>query len=286
MVVSSKPSKVEGNYPIILPPVKGSKCSRGSAFPHPGAGLDAAQEEHRKTNKVVDPPETKEGDCPGVGIADCSWEQPLGTVPAPSWGTELLCTAVGVVGGLCPCPGHTLAVHGHRCLTPGLRRAAIPDRRCHLNPDQWEICRVSTQPRGPSLPGCALSPSRTSQDAGTAPQELALGEFCTESGAQAQELLARTSSEQSGGRLWHSLGSSHPLSTPAVSQPARPLMLLTLLVDYLGVMSFAPLSWPCARGCGMCNTSCTGPRGGQLLPGTQAHNAAMFPDKIPARAGG
>lgn len=119
LVVSSKPSKVEGNYPIILPPVKGSKCSRGSAFPHPGAGLDAAQEEHRKTNKVVDPPETKEGDCPGVGIADCSWEQPLGTVPAPSWGTELLCTAVGVVGGLCPCPGHTLAVHGHRCLTPG-----------------------------------------------------------------------------------------------------------------------------------------------------------------------
>lgn len=58
-------------------------------------------------------------------------------------------------------------------------------------------------------------------------------------------------------------------------------MLLTLLGDYLGVMSFAPLSWPCAGGCGMCNTSCTGPRGGQLLPATRAHNAPMFPDKIP-----
>lgn len=102
LVVSSKPSKADGNYPVRLPLVKGSKRSRGSAFPHPGAGLDAVQEEHRKTNKVVDPPESKEGDCPGVGIADCSWEQPLGTVPAPSWGTELLCTAVELVGGLSP----------------------------------------------------------------------------------------------------------------------------------------------------------------------------------------
>lgn len=65
---------------------------------------------------------------------------------------------------------------------------------------------------------------------------------------------SQTRSEQNrselGGRLWHSLGSSHPLPTPAVSQPAGPLMLLTLLGDYLGVMSFAPLSWPCAGGSG------------------------------------
>lgn len=36
-------------------------------------------------------------------------------------------------------------------------------------------------------------------------------------------------------------------------------MLLTLLGDYLGVMSFAPLSCPLHGAVGMCDTSCVGP---------------------------
>lgn len=112
-----------------------------------------------------------------------------------------------------------------------------------------------------------------------------LATLYTESRTQTHELLAQTSSDQNRSNLGVDYGipcaAPTPLPTPAVSQPAGPLMLLTLLGDYLGVMSFAPLSWACAGGCGMCNTSCTGPRGGQLLLDTQAHNAPMFLDKIP-----
>lgn len=52
------------------------------------------------------------------GIAGC--ERGAGSL-CPPGGTEVLCPAPGVVWGLSPCPGHTLAVHGHRCLTPGLQ---------------------------------------------------------------------------------------------------------------------------------------------------------------------
>lgn len=51
-----------------------------------------------------------------------------------------------------------------------------------------------------------------------------------------------------------------PPPRPGCWIPAwRPLMLLTLLGDYLGVMSFAPLSCPLHGAAGMCDTSCVGP---------------------------
>lgn len=126
----------------------------------------------------------------------------------------------------CPLPSSPLAGHWHRCLTPGqqsLTGGATVIR----------ITGKSAQcPRSPVALPAWLYPEPT----GTRAQphrSPALGMFCTESAAQTRELLARASSEQSGGRFWHSLGSSHPLCRAAVSQPARPLMLFTLLGDYL-----------------------------------------------------
>lgn len=53
-----------------------------------------------------------------------------------------------------------------------------------------------------------------------------------------------------------------------------------------GCNELCPAQLALCWGCGMCNTSCTGPRGGQLLPAPQPHNAPMFPEKIPAWPGG
>lgn len=119
------------------------------------------QEEDRKANKTVDPPKV-EGGCSGneggglPGDAqqeppDCSLqhglEDLLGKVPLPSQGTKVLYTALGDVWG--HCLSHHQVASSLACiwlLLFVLRRAPIPDQRCHLNPDQWEICCMPTQP--------------------------------------------------------------------------------------------------------------------------------------------
>lgn len=78
--------------------------------------MEGWQEEDRKANKAVDPPEAA-GGCSGneggrlpmdaqQELADCSlqrgWEHHLSKVPHPSWGTELLYTLLGVAGALSP----------------------------------------------------------------------------------------------------------------------------------------------------------------------------------------
>lgn len=135
----------------------------------------------------------KEGDCPGarsrnLQIAHCSmawrisWARflcPPGERRSSTHPWVLFLQAPSF-----PQPGsHTrLLAYGGCCMSLRLCRAPIPDRRCHLNPDQREICWVPVQPRSSSwlwlqrLLG--LCTSNTSRDMGTALQEPGPGQPC------------------------------------------------------------------------------------------------------------
>lgn len=135
----------------------------------------------------------KEGDCPGarsrsLQIAHCSvawrisWARflcPPGERRSSTHPWVLFLQAPSF-----PQPGtHAcLLAYGGCCMSLRLCRAPIPDRRCHLNPDQREICWVPVQPHSSSwlrpqrLLG--LCTSNTSRDMGTALQEPGPGQPC------------------------------------------------------------------------------------------------------------
>lgn len=289
LVLSCCHSKVDGDrLSATLPEglkVFQRQC-KGSAFPCPAAprwraGMPCRKRAGRQTRlltllkRKVGALQTKEGDCPGMHgrnlqVARCStaWRISWARSLCPPGDKAPLCSLGCSLGALSlPPPGSQapLLAYGCRCLSLRLCGAPIPDRRCHLNPDKWETYCVPTQPRAaarclavattaPRTLRIMRQPGRGVSPAGAWPWAAFCAALWSTNALVAERSqlnfpLYKQKHEQTGVRLRHSLGSSHPLTPTAVSQPVRPLMLLTLLLDYFGVMSFALLSCPSAQGC-------------------------------------
>lgn len=111
----------------------------------------------KQARSFIDLPEQG---CTG-GIADGELGAALGQAPCALLGDRAAVHSPGGGWGLSPCPGHPLAVH---CLTPGQPALTGGATLIRITAGSAE-CPRSSQP------GCAHSPSRASQDTGTAPQE-------------------------------------------------------------------------------------------------------------------
>lgn len=148
-MLSHRLSKVDGHLPISPCLLRGLECVRGTvrvqhspALRRKAEGGCPQHERGRLPRDVQQEPD----DC----SLRCGLEDLLGKVPLLSWGTKLFYAVLGVVWGCSisslPRLQVPLFAYGSRCLSIRLCGAPIPDRRCHLNPAQWEICCVPTQP--------------------------------------------------------------------------------------------------------------------------------------------